>query len=501
MNPTNKENSNMSSDDATQHIILNDKKQLETKNNSKTFEFFLKGLVSVGLGLSISVIFAIFIAPQRAHAATSTASMHKNRTVYSASPRSQEIEMSASKHTPISSTSPGLLVSPNMPRSASESELSSLQSRFGSGTPLRHNKQKKPQARNQSGTIRAAESESSGLFQAEPVQLIIPSLKEAQKIVKQIFNKNIMTINITEALTDPHIKMLYIEISNRFVDVKRTIDKDLIDLDYGFQTFCDYSNVTESTDFSNEEELKIIQKVSAARALLITNFKQNDSGINKLKYNFNADKYRLSTFADAGKWPNHKRKRYILVQQAKERIWSHLKLLLADDMQALLGDFMRCPHFFLSLRVYSYASMYLYDQWARIEKIFLDKLNSIEKEAKEREIKEKATLLQRKLPELNYWKNREQYRKSRQIYNSDSVRLVKEAENEAMKFLNNENQSLVAYYNQKNPEQAPYGQRYKDVTNLEPKMPYNRHQMAGVPAAFSTAASATSTDEGGYLSG
>ena len=319
-----------------------------------------------------------------------------------------------------------------------------------------------------------------------------------------MFEKDIMIVNLSEVSTDPYIKMLYIEISNRFVDCTRNIDKDLKDLDYGLRTFCDYSNVTESSNFSNEKELKIIQQnVLAARALLTTNFKKKDSGINKLKYNFNADKYGLSTFADAGKWPNHKRKRYILVQQAKEKIWSHLKLLLADDMQALLGDFMRRPHFSLSLRVYSYASMYLHDQWARIEKIFLDKLNSIEKEAKEREIKEKTTLLKRKLPELNYWKNREQYRKSRQIYNSDSVRLVKEAENEAMTFLNNENESLVAYYNKKNPEQAPYGQRYEDFTGLEPKTPRNRHKLACLTDAssISTAASATSTDEGDYLSG
>nr|WKT07477.1 hypothetical protein [Klebsormidium nitens] len=317
-----------------------------------------------------------------------------------------------------------------------------------------------------------------------------------------MFEKDIMIVNLSEVPTDPYIKMLYIEISNRFVDCTRNIDQDLKDLDYGLQTFCDYSNVTESADFSNEEELKIIkQNVLAARALLTTNFKKKDSGINKLKYNFNADKYRLSTFADAGKWPNHKRKRYILVQQAKERIWSHLKLLLADDMQALLGNFMKRPHFSLSLRVYSYASMYLYDQWARIENIFSDKLNSIEKEAKEREIKEKATLLKRKLPELNYWKNREQYRKSRQIYNSDSVRLVKEAETEAMTFLNNENQSLVAYYNQKNPEEMPYAQRHKDVTGREPKKPYNRHKLASafIESAFPTTESNTNEGEGGCV--
>lgn len=498
MNSTKEENRDIGPTNEIQDVVLdvkNEKEQLETKNNSKTFELFLKGLVSVGLGLSISVIFAIFIAPQRAHAATSTASMHKNRTVYSASPRSQEIEMSASKHTPISSTSPGLLVSPNMPRSASESELSSLQSRFGSGTLLRHNKQKKPQARNQSGTIRAAESGSSGLFQIETGQWGIPSLQTGKEILTKFFNKDSMTMNMTEVLTDPHIKMLYMEISNELIDVKRTIAQDLINLKGGLEFFCDYRNVTESTDLSNEADMNlIIQKVSAARALLITDFKRKDSGINKVKYK--ADKFRLAAL-----WPNYKRKRDILTQQAKERVWSRLKLLLSDDMQALLTDFRRRPHFSISLRVYSYAPMYLRDQWAEIEKIFSLKLNSLEagskeKKIKKKETKKKETLLERRLPEVNYWKNLDRYRNS-------LVCLVDEVEAEAMTFLNNENQSLVGYYNEKNPEQPPYAQLYQTSVGMEPKMPHNRHQMATVPAAFSTPTSESNTNEGegGYLSG
>ena len=90
-----------------------------------------------------------------------------------------------------------------------------------------------------------------------------------------MFEKDIMIVNLSEVPTDPYIKMLYIEISNRFVDCTRNIDKDLKDLDYGLRTFCDYSNVTESSNFSNEKELKIIQQnVLAARALLTTNFKK-----------------------------------------------------------------------------------------------------------------------------------------------------------------------------------------------------------------------------------
>ena len=98
----------------------------------------------------------------------------------------------------------------------------------------------------------------------------------------------------------------------------------------------------------------IFQKVCAAEALLTTDFKKKDSLINQFKYRYlTADKYKygLSAFPDAGKWPTHKRERYILIQQAKERVWFHLKVLLADDIKALLIDFSRSRPFYLCLRV------------------------------------------------------------------------------------------------------------------------------------------------------
>lgn len=149
--------------------------------------------------------------------------------------------------------------------------------------------------------------------------------------------------------------------------------------------------------------------------------------------------------------------------------------------------------------------MYLGDQWARIENIFSDKLNPLkskEKRTQEKRTQEEGTqeeetslisffkaqkkdsfsktkefLFKRKLPEQNFWKNREQYRKACEIYKSNSVRFVKEAEAETMKFLNNKNESLVAYYNQKNPEQAPYAERYENFTGLEPVKPRNRRRL------------------------
>lgn len=186
---TTKENGNIniSSDDSTHFIILDEKEHLEREKNSKTFELFLKGLGSVGVGLSLSVIatviFALLIAPQRAHAATSSASAHKSPTISAVSSRSQEIEMYGSNHTSIVSPSSGLRsqnLHPNMPRSANEPELHSLQSRFGSGTSLLQKKKINPQ--NHSVTIRAAGSERSVPIEVEAGQLALPVIKEAQKI-------------------------------------------------------------------------------------------------------------------------------------------------------------------------------------------------------------------------------------------------------------------------------------------------------------------------------
>nr|WKT07348.1 hypothetical protein [Klebsormidium nitens] len=412
---------------------------------------------------------------------------------------------------------------PNMPRSASEPELHSLQSRFGSGTALLQKKKRNPG--NNSVTIRAAGSERSVPIEVEVGQLAIPVIKEVQEMAKKVLERDIMIVNINEILTDPDIRSFYKEAANKLIDCRRNIDKEFIDLQDGLETFCDYRNVTESTEFSNEVKMLIVQKFSATEALLTKDFKKRDSPINKFKYRYlTADKYKygLSAFPDAGKWPTHKRERYILIEQAKERVWFHLKVLLADDIKALLIDFSGSPPCYLSLQVYSYAPMYLADQRAKIETIFSDKLNPlISKEKrtqeegtqeegeetslisffieqkKDRFSKTKEFLLKRKkLPEQNFWKNKEQYRKACEIYKSTSVRFVKEAEAEAMKFLNNENESLVEYYNQKNPEQVSYAKSYEDFTGLEPIKPTNRRNLACLIDASSTAASASSTDEG-----
>lgn len=109
---TTEKNTNISSDDATQDILLDEKEHLEREKNSKTFELFFKTLGSVGVGLPLSVIatviFALLIAPQRAHAAPASASAHKSPTISAVSSRSQEIEMYGSNRPSIVSPSSGL---------------------------------------------------------------------------------------------------------------------------------------------------------------------------------------------------------------------------------------------------------------------------------------------------------------------------------------------------------------------------------------------------------
>ena len=406
--------------------------------------------------------------------------------------RSQEIEMSRSKHGSLFSTSPRLLsrrISSNMSRSVRDSELRFLQSRFRSGTPLLQNEQTKAQVRKQSVTIRAAQLGSSLPIEVEIGQLAVPTAKAGQNIANQILNKDIMTVNISEVLTDPHLKIAYSKISNRFIDCKRNLDQDFVDLEYGLKIFCDYSHFTEAKDFSNQDEVDIIiQKISAVQALLTTDFKRKDSGINKFKYNyFNADKYRLSGFAHAGKWPNHKR--YILAQRAKERVFNVLKLWLSDDMEALLFDFMQIPHFYLPLHVCSYAPMYLRDKCAEIERIFSSKLDSDSIEI------ETNPSFKRNPRQFNFWKNSEHYRKVRDFYKSNSVIFPKEAEDEATALIKEEKSSLVAYYNEKNLGQLSYVERYTRFIGMEFKMPYNRHNLACLSAVFSTDASASNTSE------
>lgn len=508
-----KENTGLSSPGSIEQSsieILPEDEKFATKNQSQVVVQFLISLCSyVILGCTFSEIYLFYLVPlSRGKTSSSllmatTISSHSNFTP----PRSQEVEISRSKHGSPSSTSPVLSsrrIPSNMSRSASDSELRLLQSRFGSGTPLVQNEQTKSQVQKQAGTIRAAQPGSQLPIEAEIGQLVIPTANAGQNIANKILNKDVMTIDINEILTHPPLKIAYSKISNRFIDCKRNLNQDFVDLEYGLTIFCDYSHLTEAKKFSNEDEVKIIhQKVSAAQALLTTDFKRKDSGINKFKYNyFTGNKYRLSGFADVDKWPDKKRDRYLVFQLAKEKVFDTLKLWLSDDMEALLFDFMQIPHFYLPIHVCSYAPMYFHDKWAEIEGIFSSKL-----ESDSIELQTKLSLKPRPrdfsfTPWKNrayFWKNRAYSLKLAELYRSNSHIFAKEAEDEAIALIKKEKSSLVAYYNEKNPDQLPYAERYMRFTGMQPKIPYNRHTLACLPAAFANVASRSSTSEIGLI--
>ena len=65
-----------------------------------------------------------------------------------------------------------------------------------------------------------------------------------------------------------------------------------------------------------------------------------------------------------------------------------------------------------------------------------------------------------------------------QFYENNTVRLVNEATAEAITFIKNPDESLVAYYNKKYPDQLSYAEKYTKLTGREPKVSLNRHKLA-----------------------
>lgn len=467
---TTKQNSNISSDDATQDILLDEKEHLEREKNSKTFKLFLKKLVLVGVGLSISVICALLIPPQKAHATTATPSAQKGLFGYSQTLPLRSQETINSNYSSFSR--------PSIPHDESHSklELGSSQSHGRTGKPLIYEQKKK----NHCSPIRVIQPQSSISPQFDIGQGAIQIKKE----VEDTFKKDTIIINMNEIFQNTEIKLRYGIVANRFIDCTRTSRQETVDLEYGLARFCDYSHVNENTTFTKEEVDIVPQKMIASWLLLSTDYKERNSIINKIKYFvFHGNNPSFATIGDADKWHGYKRERYILLNQALERqVLPKLKTPLADDVDALRVDYTSATNF-LTLEVYSHTPMYLHSKYTEICDIFFDHFNS-------NYVIENPSFIHW-IP--NSWKYHVDQNQNKNL----SVILAKKAVAKAITTIEGEN--LIAHFDRKNAGQPPYAQRYKTLTGREPTVPFNRHNLACIPAAFSNIANPSEIDETAYL--
>lgn len=86
---------------------------------------------------------------------------------------------------------------------------------FFSRTPLIEHEQTKSKLLNRSETIRATNSE------VEIGQFRKPTLKAAKKARKKFFDKDIMKMNMTEYINNPHIRSEYANVSNQLINCKQ----------------------------------------------------------------------------------------------------------------------------------------------------------------------------------------------------------------------------------------------------------------------------------------
>nr|YP_009033579.1 hypothetical protein FL50_p001 [Klebsormidium flaccidum]AHZ10961.1 hypothetical protein [Klebsormidium flaccidum] len=333
--------------------------------------------------------------------------------------------------------------------------------------------------------------------ETDPGQFV-PVIIEAWK---DYFKKKIPMTDVNKGIKNYEILDDFANHVKEMADCKRTHTEDCHDTESGLIYFSNYGNIEDSTKLSRYQKNIIKDQMSVSYLLVKTDFRQNDSGFNRLKHSLSDSSHlNLMLGEREGDISIYKEDRSIIFERSFEKkVYPFLKKCLAETLKCLRQDFTVFPNG-LTPQVCAYAHRFFRIQYDKTREIFRHYLN---------------------LPYETKYKYPFLYG-LRDLNTQNSVTLAEKASQEAIALIKKE--TLIASFNSIHAGQPTYQDRYKKLTGRDDSISYaknqsavshnkpqsavshnkpqlavshNKHQMAAVPDAYHTPT--TQIDETGYL--